>query len=318
MNIKYNKTLKFALKLLVSLFFISWLVLKIDWAEVLGYAAKISIWQIVLYVAVLLVSMAISAYKWKILAEFKGFKFPLEKYFELYLTGTFINNFFPSFIGGDTYKAYQIGKGEKKYLAASATVVMDRITGLAAALALSVVFAFANWQVVVSHQILLYLLAGTILALIGILILFFTAKMTFWKSITAKIPQKITEVIVDFAQYWGSAALGKAFLLAIVFSLIGIAGVNYVLFWSLGIQVGIINYLTVIFLISFISALPVSINNIGIKEWAYVTFFGFFGVSASAVITVALLSRILQMVVSFAALPAYLRNKKLVINKLTD
>jgi glycosyltransferase 2 family protein len=145
---------------------------------------------------------------------------------------------------------------------------------------------------------------------VGILILSLTARKPFWKNIIKKLPNKVSEIIVDFAQYWGSAALGKAFLLAIIFSLVGIAGVNYVLFWSLGIKVGIINYLTVIFLISFISALPVSINNIGIKEWAYVTFFGFFGVSASAVITVALLSRILQMVVSFTALPAYLKSKK--------
>jgi predicted SPOUT superfamily RNA methylase MTH1 len=47
-----------------------------------------------------------------------------------------------------------------------------------------------------------------------------------------------------------------------------------------------------------------------VKEWAYVTFFGFFGVSAAVVITVAILSRFLQMLLSFFALPVYLRNKK--------
>lgn len=310
MGIVYKKIFKFIFKLAVSLLFVAWLVLKIDWKEVLTYAAKISLLQIVLYVGILLVGMIISSYKWKILAEFKGFKFPLEKYFQLYLTGTFINNFFPSFIGGDTYKAYQIGKAEKKYVAAGATVVMDRITGLVAALALSIVFAFLNWRVVTAHQTLEYILFAAVLIFVGILTFPYVARMNFWKGMSKKIPKAVSDIVDDFAQYQGSLALKKAFFLAIAFSLVGIALVNYVLFWSLGIRVGIIDYLTVIFLISFISALPISINNIGVKEWAYVTFFGFFGVSASAVITVALLSRILQMIVSFVALPAYLKSKK--------
>jgi uncharacterized protein (TIRG00374 family) len=310
MKLLNNKLVKFSAKLLISLAFVVWLLLKINWGEVLGYASRVSLLQIILYIVVLLIGMIISSYKWKILSEFKGFKFPLEKYFQLYLTGTFINNFFPSFIGGDTYKAYQIGRNEKKYIAASATVVMDRITGLLAALALSVVFAFLNWRMVAQHQTLLYIFDGAALGLVAILMVPFIVKLKFWKNVSKKIPNKISEIINDFVEYRGSRALNKALILAIVFSLIGLAGVNYVLFWSLGINVGIIDYLTVIFLISFISALPISINNIGVKEWAYVTFFGFFGVSASAVITVALLSRILQMIVSFAALPAYLKSKQ--------
>lgn len=310
MKLLDKKIIKFFIKLLVSLVFVAWLVLKIEWNEVLLNVQRISLWQIFLYLTILLASMAISVYKWKILAEFKGFEFSFGKYFELYLTGTFINNFFPSFIGGDTYKAFRIGHGDKKYIAASATVMMDRITGLVAALALSIFFALLNWKVVVQYQTLMYVLEVAALAMIGILLLPLAAKMSFWKMCAKKMPKKISEIVNDFAQYRGSAALGKAFVLGLVFSLVGLASLNYVLFWSLGIKVGIINYLTVIFLISFISALPVSINNIGIKEWAYVTFFGFFGVSASAVVTVALVSRALQMLVSFAALPAYLKNKK--------
>ncbi len=310
MKLINNRYGKFFLKLFVSAGLAAWLIFKINWSEVLGYAQKISLLQIILYVAVLLFGMIVSSYKWKILADFKGFNFPLQKYFKLYLTGTFINNFFPSFIGGDTYKAYQISKLDKRYLAASATVVIDRITGLLAALVLSIFFALLNWKVVFEHSILIYILAGAILFLICVLLLPFVAKFNLWKKITSKVPTKINEIVVDFAEYWGSSALNKSFFLSVFFSLIGIALVNYVLFWSLGINIGIIDYLTVIFLISFVSALPVSINNIGIKEWAYVTFFGFFGVAASAVVTVALVSRILQMIVSFAALPMYIRNKK--------
>jgi len=101
----------------------------------------------------------------------------------------------------------------------------------------------------------------------------------------------------------------QSILLGIIFSFIGVAMLNYVLFQALGIEIGMLNYLSVIFLIAIISSIPVSVNNIGIKEWAYVTFFGLFGLNASAVLTVAIISRTIQMVVSFAALPMYLRRK---------
>jgi hypothetical protein len=55
---------------------------------------------------------------------------------------------------------------------------------------------------------------------------------------------------------------------------------------------------------------PLSINNIGIKEWAYVTFFALVGVSVEIAVTAALLSRFIQMLISFIALPYYLRNRE--------
>ncbi|NTV41279.1 MAG: flippase-like domain-containing protein [Candidatus Moranbacteria bacterium] len=309
MNFFKNKIFKFFLKLAVSLVFVAWLILKVNWREVLGYALKISWWQIVLYVAVLLLGMMISAYKWRVLAQFKDFDFPLVRYFQFYLTGTFLNNFFPSFIGGDTYRAYQLGKSERKYVSATATVVMDRVTGLLGAMILSVVFAIVNWRAVWQHQILLLIVAVAVAVLIGTLGVGVIVRFSFWKKLAEHTPKKVLEVIKDFVEYQGSAALKKSIFFSVIYGLVGLGLVNWVLFSALGIQIGIINYLTVIFLVSIVSSIPVSVNNIGIKEWAYVTFFGFFGVSASAVVTIAIISRVLQMLVSFVALPMYLKNK---------
>lgn len=310
MKILKNKIVKFFLKLFVSLAFVAWLIFKIDWQEVLFYISKISFWNILIYVAVLLFGMAISAYKWKILAKFKGFDISLKKSFQLYLAGTFINNLMPSFIGGDTYKAYQLGKKDKKYVSAAASVVVDRITGLIGAMILSVIFAAINWPVISEHKFMLVISVIVFLILVVAGIVGASAKFSFWQKVFQFMPKKILEIIKDFAEYKNDKKmLLKSLLLSFGFGLVGIAAVNYVLFLGLGIQVGILDYLTVIFLISIISSIPVSVNNIGIKEWAYVTFFAFFGVASSAVVAVALLSRVIQMVVSFAAIPYYLKNK---------
>jgi hypothetical protein len=76
-----------------------------------------------------------------------------------------------------------------------------------------------------------------------------------------------------------------------------------------GSDLKFIPFLSVIFLVTLISSVPLSINNIGIKEWAYVTFFGLLGVSIETAITVSILSRFLQMLISFIALPYYLKKE---------
>jgi uncharacterized protein (TIRG00374 family) len=309
MKILNNKIVKFLGKLLISLAFVVWLIVKTDWVQVLFYLQKISLFQIVLYVAVLLVGIGISAYKWKLLAEAKDFQLSLTKAFKLYLTGNFINNFMPSVIGGDTFRAFQIGKQEKKYSLAVASVLMDRVTGLIGAMVLSVFFGLLNWEVTSGNHILLMLFWIVLFLLIFVLLLKMLRKFSFWKKVSLCLPKKLLEFIRDFVSYQESGTIGKSIAVSMLFGLVGLAGLNWILFWGLGIKVGLLDYLSVIFLISIVSSLPVSINNIGIKEWAYVTFFGFFGVSASAVVTVALVSRVLQMIVSFAAFPTYLKSK---------
>lgn len=310
MNPSVKKWAKFFLKLVISLVFVAWLVVKIDWKEVLGYASQISLVYIVLYVAVLLCGMMISAWKWKMLLAHKEIKITLKKSFQLYLAGTFINNFMPSFIGGDTYRAYQVSKENKRYGAAATSVVFDRVTGLFAAMLLTGIVAIFQWDQISQYRELKFSVVAVLLVMHGLIFLGIVSRFSFWKKISGKFPKMVQDIAAEIVHYKQGGAYLKAIGISVLFSVVGLALVNWVLFSGLGISIGFWQYLSVIFLISIVSALPVSINNIGIKEWAYVTFFGFFGVPASAVVAVALISRILQMIVSFAALPIYLKDRK--------
>lgn len=306
-----KKTLKLVLKILVSLAFVAWLLVKVNWPEVLRYAKQISVWEILIYVAVLLLGMLVSAYKWRILLKSKGLEFSASQLLGIYLTGTFINNFMPSFIGGDTYRAYQTGKASKRFKESASAVVMDRITGLLGAMFLALLFGLINWKTVSSHQVLIGINLGIIIGIVFLALLAKSSGLPIWKKFFSLLPAKVVEFIKSLHEFYlEKATFLKALVYAMVFSMIGLAFVNYVLFMALDIKVNFLDFASVIFLISFVSSLPVSVNNIGIKEWAYVTFFGFFGISSSAVVAVALLSRFIQMLVSFFALPLYFKAKE--------
>ncbi|EKD58411.1 MAG: hypothetical protein ACD_56C00135G0003 [uncultured bacterium] len=311
MKIDYKKTAKFVSKLLISLAFVVWLVLETNWGEVIGHVQKISIFHVVAYVAVLLAGMVISAWKWKMLLAHKEIAISLKESFQLYLTGAFINNFMPSTIGGDTYRTYQVGKNnDRRYASVASSVVFDRFTGLFSVMLLTGLVAIFQWDEISRHSELKSAVVAVLLLMHAIIFLGIAVRFSFWKKIANKFPKFVQQFASEFLQYRQGGAYLKAIGISILFSLVGLALVNGILFLGLGIEIGLMQYLSVIFLISIITALPISINNIGVKEWAYVTFFGFFGVPASAVVTVALVSRALQMSVSFSALPAYLKSKK--------
>jgi hypothetical protein len=259
----------------------------------------------------LFVGYCISSYKWKLLAEFKGIHLPFKDFLKLYITGAFINNFMPSFVAGDAYKAYQIGKKDKQYVSATSTIIVDRFTGYIGATIWAVIFGIINFKVLLENRILLYIDLGLIIFVASDFFILIIKKIGFLRKIAKRIvPDKIIELLKDLESFnGGSKIVWKSVFYAMIFSMIGMAFLNYILFISLNIEINPIDYLTVIFITSIISALPISINNIGIKEWSFVTFFGFFGISTSAVVTVAIISRLLQMLVSFSALPIYLKER---------
>ena len=292
--------------------FATWIIFAVNWKEVWHYLTEIKIWGIFAYIIVLLIGFYISSRKWKFLANFKGINLPIGDFFKLYITGVFINNFMPSFLAGDAYKAYQIGKESKRYISATSTVLVDRVTGYIGATFLAVIFGLLNYKVLWNNKILLYIDLGLIAFIASDFVILAMKKIKLLRETLKKIiPDKILELLREINGYNGkSGIIWKATLYAMVFSFVGVAVLNFIIFLSLGIKINPLDYLTVIFITTIISALPISINNIGLKEWSYITFFGFFGIGASAVVTVAIVSRFLQMLVSFAALPLYLKERK--------
>lgn len=306
-----NKWIKFFAKVFVSLFFVWWIIYKVDWSEVGEYLRRVNFLWIIVYVFLYLLGMAVSSYKWKILAQHKEINLSWGEFFKAYFSATFVNNFMPSFVGGDSFKIYRIGRISGKFKETASSVIMDRFTGLLGGMFLVVIFAILNFEVFLENKILLTL---GILSLSGLIFVFII--LEFFRNRDFKTPVRFinriaNKIIKELNHYNGETRIiWRVIRWSFLFNLIGLAGANYVLFMAFGIRIEMLNYLSVIFLASVVSALPISINNIGVKEWAYITFFGIFGLSAGAVVSVAITSRIIQMLLSFLAWPFYLKERR--------
>lgn len=311
MNNKVRKNFSFFLKLLVSGGFVAWLVWRINWGEVARRILEVDVPYLALYVALLLFGIVISARKWQIIASAKGFTRPYRDFFRAYLTGTFINNFLPSTIGGDTYRTLWLGRRDGALSPAISTTLFDRFTGLWAAMVFAFLFSLFHIPLVLENPVWLFLDIAIFL-LLSIDILFpVLRKLQTVRALFVKLPEKFQYLIREIVNYPMRRTVIPSLGLSLVFNFVGVGLANLVLFWALGGEVHIVQYLGVIFLVTIVSNIPVSINNIGLKEWAYATFFGFLGASVEAAVAVAVTSRLIQMLVSFAAIPFYLRSRDL-------
>lgn len=306
-----KKIVFFIVKIAVSVGLVVWLIERVDWQVVGNHLYDASVPFLCLYVAFQLIGNVVSAKKWQVIASFKNIHFTLKDGFFVYLTGAFINNFLPSTIGGDAYRSLWLARYSGAKAASLSTVVFDRFIGLWTIAFLALLSSISLWKFFsVSTALSVVLTALATFFVIDLLITYFYCCSWFTRFV-ARIPflqvRRFFEEIIFYTKkhiWWKTCAWSMFFIF------VGIVLSNFTLFHALGSTVDFLSFLSVIFLVTIISAVPLSINNIGIKEWAYVTFFSFVGVNAEMAVTVALLSRFLQMFISFIALPRYLSDRE--------
>jgi len=215
--------------------------------------------------------------------------YSLSTSFKLVFVGLFFNNFLPSSVGGDGYKVYlmkQLGTSLKN---GTAFVLSDRITGLLALLALGVFgFALHIESRVLIFQILennSYQMADKIifLSLIAIFVLSGIAVFIFFK----KIKKFINKNWKHFHHYFKKHGI-QTFLWALLFQLSRALAILY-LAKCFGFELNLWAIFVVLFLMSTITLLPVSLGGLGIREGTLVYLLYAYGMPLESATAVALI-----------------------------
>lgn len=305
-----KKTLITCVKIIISAALIYWLFKRVDWKQMWEQLHNVSWAFLAAYVIFQILGNIISAKKWQIIAGFKELHFTLKESFFVYVTGSFINNFMPSMIGGDAYRSLWLAKRSGAKAASLSTVVFDRFIGFWTIALLALILSPFLFSFAEKNAVLYFTLVVLAAFFVIDLVIIYMYRQPWFRHFILRIPfRKITRLFEESAFYAKKHIWLQSSLWSVLFIFVGVALSNFMLFRAIGSDLNFIPFLNVIFLVTIASMIPLSINNIGIKEWAYVTFFGLLGVSVETAITVALLARFLQMFISFIALPTYLSTR---------
>ncbi len=280
----------------------AWILVRpLDGAAVAQALAEVRPWPVAAAAAMYLFGQLITAYRWKLIADALGMVRGAGAIARYYFIGMFFNLFGPSTLGGDLVRALLLAGRDGSRTVALNTVLFDRLIGLAllvlvAATAIAVFGSFGLPTLLISTTVALGL------ALVG----------AWWlapKMVAALTgPENRLRRLIgsDLSPLWTDRVLlVRAAALSIVFHCWQVAAL-IVIGEAAGVDLPWAYYFVAHPLVSVLSAVPISVAGLGVRELGYVWFFEQGGVPRELALTIGLLWLVVLMVAAACGGVVYL------------
>jgi len=223
--------------------------------------------DVLIVIGLYLFGQAVTAWRWKIIARRVGFTEPVAHFLRFYFVGMFFNLFGPSTLGGDLVRALYLGASAGRRTVALHTVIFDRISGLVtlvfvAVMAIALFGRFGlPWPIVAVVS-----LTGAGLA-VGWFLVPLLVRRFFAKDGRAN---RLVER--DLRPFWNDRALlSRTVAVSLGFHVLQTASL-ILLGDALSMDVDWRYYFIFHPLVSVLSALPVSVAGLGVREAGYAWF----------------------------------------------
>jgi len=157
-----------------------------------GYLPQIDpavFWRFVALAALIkFVGIVCSMYRWQLLLEGQGIRFPFWHIFGTFLIGRFLGTFLPSTIGLDGYKLYDAARFSGRTAAATAATAVEKVLGIIGML-LTFLVAFPLGYGILGAHALLVAVATVPIALVAIGAFFLLAfRPTLVQALITNVP----------------------------------------------------------------------------------------------------------------------------------
>ncbi len=277
---------KTLVKVLISLILLSILWTKVDKASLVENIKGININFLPLIVFFILGNYIVSSMRWKkLLGIYEGVEhISLFMLVKLYFIGSFFNNFLPTSIGGDVYKAFRLGKYINDQSKAFASTFMERFSGVV------ILALLASVGLITTYR-----WAG-----LGIFVLFCMGVVMglFTLSLLGKKIKKIGKFIDALKAYRGRKDIVSYALVTSVFVQLFSILTQHFIFISLGYNIPLTFSLFAFPVIILASFLIPSQNSFGVQDALYAGFFSQVGVSVEGAFSASIVFHLIRLVVS--------------------
>ncbi len=244
----------------------------------------------------------ICIFRWRMLMRPLMPVFSLTRLFQIYCIGLFFNLAFPTAVGGDVVKMYYAGKPSRNYAQSFAATFLDRDAGMLAMMIIACIGTFLIPSRIpgIPVRLLIWLcFAGFVLANI---LLFMPSLHRGLMRLLQRLKLTRTAGRVDAISN-AFQVMGKhprVLLDSLVISMLNqvlVFAVAWVTAEGLRLEVPFVYFLVFIPVITLITMIPISLNGLGLREYAFVSLFGGIGVAPSMGLALSLLT-LLMLVLS--------------------
>jgi len=308
-----RKQLTFFAQCLVSIALLYLLLRGLDLPALRSLFATMPLWFYLMSLAVVLGGQALYAWRWRQVLAASGVRVTAGTAMQQYFIGIFLNNFFPSTVGGDMAKVYYLGRAHG-YRPIAASIVLDRLLsiGLLAVLATAVYWIapdpspqFAAPRAFVT-AIAASLVVGLVLAARGTGGL--PRRLSRFGSVAVGLAERAQRFRHDMA-----AAAGRP---RIVFQSAAVVATYFFVLTAVYRAFLLLNtaahphYLTLLTAVttaSLLSNIPISVNGLGLREQLHAILLQPLGVSREAAVAISLLIFAHSLISSLLGMVFWLR-----------
>ncbi len=243
----------------------------------------------------------IAAWRWWFLIRATGVTLPFRKLLPSYFLGLFLNNFFPSSLGGDVARVIHLRRQKLPINLLIASSAIDRLVGLLTATAIASVFLALPVDIGTSGSERYVMLSISAAALGLVTLLLLPKTHTALRRIANnhrlhQFVRTVAEVALNTEAYSRNRrAIPLSILMSVLSQFVMVAA-----YWMLGLAVGlrvdVIAYFVVVPFAFLAGSAPVSIGGLGVREAAIMLILTTFQISRPAAVTFALLSLVVTVI----------------------
>jgi uncharacterized protein (TIRG00374 family) len=265
--------------------------------------------------ALFVLNRLLTAIKWGMLLRCGGVHVRLSRLVRIMFESNLLGIMIPSGLGVDLVRMVQLGKQENAYTESAGSVLADRLLAVMTLASIAILAALSAWRMVVDPVVLCYVLGVSALLVILILVVmgdasfriyaFLHDRVVGWmkriglmksarlERIADTIRREASNIHAGFRDVMSSprvfwAAIG----VNVVVQLVRVAQVHC-LFIAIGAEVPLILELTFVPIIILITLLPFCpYMGLGVKEAAFIYFFGTVGVNSEIAFSASILSHL--------------------------
>lgn len=300
-----KRIVAFLVKISATAFLFYLLFRKVDFQQFSATLRHARMGLLLLAFLILWVGHYICIFRWRMLMRPLMPALSIGRLFGIYCIGLFFNIVLPSLVGGDVVKMYYAGKPSKLYARSFAATFLDRDAGMLAMMIIACTATLIHPVSIVKIPVSLIVWASSLFFLSANIAIFTRSlhrlvTRALHKLRLSKIAAKIDTVSETFQiMAKARAALLGSLAISLVNQIMVIVDI-WILSEGLRLHVSILYFLVFVPVITLVSMIPISLNGMGLREYAFLSLFSAIGVPPASSIALGLLS---SVVIILSAIP---------------
>ncbi|MFH1578195.1 MAG: lysylphosphatidylglycerol synthase transmembrane domain-containing protein [Candidatus Omnitrophota bacterium] len=288
-----RKIISFFVRIAISIGALLFLFKQVDFYKIMQAVENINKPIFVFAFLLALFASMLCFFRWRMILLGLGLKISTFLIFRSFCIGYFSNLFFPSTVGGDFSRSIDLGLRTQKPRQVAASVILDRLSGFSA-LVIIALFALLFVVRIITEVAVFFALGIFFFLIAGILLVLFNnflfSKVSRLLRFLGRIGKALSNLHYEIYNFRNQK---RIILISILYSLVIqlIIPISfYLLSRALGVSLNPMYFFVFVPLVTVISALPVSIAGLGLREASSMYFFTKVGMPGEVALAIALLS----------------------------